>query len=80
MKSLENLNISLNELAVSYSQLPDHSDDLTDLSQEIKIFTRDAGGGIYFVIKTERWAFDSIEDFVDLLKDFQNRLNVVKND
>jgi hypothetical protein len=33
---------------------------------QIEIFTQDAGDGKFLVIKTERWAMDSIEDFDEL--------------
>lgn len=41
--------------------------------QSLHINTEDAGAGTYFVIKTERWAFDSIEELIDVLKDFEKR-------
>ena len=28
----------------------------------------DAGGGAFFIIETERWAFDSIDELVELLE------------
>jgi len=33
----------------------------------------------YFVIKTERWAFDDIDEFVSLLQDFKDRCLMAKN-
>lgn len=37
--------------------------------QFVNINIEDAGGGKFFVIETDRWAFDSIEEFIALLKD-----------
>ena len=42
---------------------------------EIDIETMDSGAGIYYVIKTDRWAIDSISELVELLKDFEKRIN-----
>lgn len=33
----------------------------------------------YFVIKTERWAFDNIEEMVALLEDFKKRIAPATN-
>ena len=41
----------------------------------ISIETEDCGGGIYFVIKTDRWAFDSIDDITNLINDFKRELD-----
>lgn len=41
--------------------------------QYLDIVVEDAGGGQYFAIKTDRWAFDKIDDLVVLLK--QVKLN-----
>lgn len=30
----------------------------SDIGQSIEVFTEDAGGGAYIVIKTDRWAID----------------------
>lgn len=39
--------------------------------QELDISIEDAGGGRYFVIKTNRWAFDSPQEVTDVLKEFE---------
>ena len=44
-------------------------------SQSIELSTEESGSGIYFVLKTERWAFDNIEEFIKILQDFQSRLS-----
>lgn len=35
--------------------------------QVITIKQEDAGGGPFWIIETDRWAFDSVEDLVELL-------------
>ena len=50
----------------------EYSDDL----QELVIEIGDAGAGAYYVIKTERWAFDEIDDLIILLNDFKKRANL----
>lgn len=37
----------------------------------IRIETEDCGAGGYFVIKTDRWAFDSIDEIINLINDFK---------
>lgn len=61
----------LEELTAIYSQ----EDDCCHLSdfgrQDIEISTHDGGGGgIYYTIKTDRWAFDSIEEITTLINNF----------
>lgn len=40
------------------------------------IKTCDAGGGTYYVLKTKRWAFESVEEISNVLNDFINRFNL----
>ena len=35
--------------------------------QQLEVTVEDAGGGKYLVIKTDRWAVDSVADFTALL-------------
>ena len=41
--------------------------------QFITIKTQNGGGGDYFVINTDRWAFDCIEDLVRILYEFKKK-------
>ena len=41
--------------------------------QDLVLSTEDCGGGNYFVLSTQRWAFDTIEEFIKLFKDFEMR-------
>lgn len=51
------------------------SDTNGHASQILELSTEEGGGGFYYVLKTERWAFDNIEEFVKILQDFQSRLS-----
>ena len=59
------------EITAKYYQ---DGDSLIVDEQEMEILTGDAGGGTYFIIKTERWAFDNIQELIDLLTDFKKRI------
>ena len=51
-----------------YVQEPD-SCDPSQMDQELRIMTDDAGGGSYIILKTDRWAIDrdEIQQFCDML-------------
>lgn len=46
--------------------------------QFITIKTQNGGGGDFFVIETQRWAFDCIEDLVRVLYQFKNKHDRIK--
>jgi hypothetical protein len=52
--------------AITFTQEGDTCSDGDDLF--LKVTLEDSGGGKYYVISTERWAFDSIEEIVQLLE------------
>lgn len=61
--------VIVDEIKVVFSQRQDSCADVDcGTSQSITIERIDAGAGMYYVIKTDRWAFDSIEEFVKLLR------------
>ena len=39
----------------------------------LEIFTRDGGGGPYFILKTDRWAFDDPDEVIDIIKEFMEQ-------
>jgi hypothetical protein len=55
------------QTAITFSQEGDDCDE-SENTQSIKIQSANAGAGDYYIISTERWAFDSIDEFVALLK------------
>ena len=46
--------------------------------QFITIKTQNGGGGDYFVINTDRWAFDCIENLVRILYEFKKKHDMIK--
>jgi hypothetical protein len=67
----------IEELTATYSQMADGNS--IDSQQLLVISSEDAGAGKYFVIKTERWAFDNIQELIDTLTDFENRNKQLNN-
>lgn len=65
--------LTLSSVSAEYLQQADDSSSNADI-QSLHINTEDAGAGIYFVIKTERWAFDSIDELINVLQDFQKKI------
>jgi len=66
--------ITLFTLQAEYTQDSDSNQD--DIGQSLNITYESSGGGYYYTIKTDRWAFDKIEDLRDILKDFDKRIKV----
>ena len=65
--------VGVTEVTVSYCQ---DGDSNSGAFQLLEVKTEDAGGGSFFVIKTERWAFDKIDDLINILNDFKKRINI----
>ena len=58
--------ILVNEIKVTLEQGPDDCGPAED--QILIVSMCDAGAGHYFVIETDRWAFDNIKDLIDKLE------------
>lgn len=54
--------------SMTLTQEPDACDSETADVQRIIATQEDGGGGAYWYISTGRWAFDSIDEFVDVLR------------
>ena len=65
--------MKVESMKIEYSQDAD-SCQSNDGAQLLEIETADSGGGVYYIIKTERWAIDDTKDLIKILKDFQKRL------
>jgi hypothetical protein len=63
------------EFKITFTQ---DKDCCTNDDQFITIKTQNGGGGDFFVIETQRWAFDSIEDLVRILYQFKNKHDRIK--
>jgi hypothetical protein len=65
--------VQVDTFELNYTQESDvHSDEMQTLSLSYE----DAGAGNYFVLKTDRWAFDSVQDLVDVLLNFKNKAEI----
>jgi hypothetical protein len=62
--------LTVGEIQVTYSQ---DADTWSDGSQDLKISFLPTEDGGYYVIETERWAFDSKEELIRILDDFISR-------
>ena len=68
--------VRVSEMKIDYTQ--DGDSVAGENIQFLTVEVTDAGAGCFFVIQTDRWAFDNIEQFVKILKDFQKRVGVKK--
>lgn len=57
---------TIQKLKIQFSQDADSVQE-HDIDQIIDIELVDAGAGRYFVINTDRWAFDSVEEMAKVL-------------
>lgn len=46
----------------------------SDIENQITIKAENAGAGFYYVIQTERWAFDDPKELIDLLESFRSKV------
>ena len=67
--------VAVNKVSVEYTQEADSSSDGLQL---LEVSTEDAGAGVYYILKTERWAFDNLNDLIKVLNDFEKRLSACR--
>ena len=65
--------IVINEISVNYSQVNENE---TDTDDNLKLSICHQGAGFYYVLESKRWAFNNIDELVEILKDFQAKANV----
>ena len=46
----------------------------SDDPQTLTLKTADGGGGKFFVLSTNRWAFSNVEELFTIINDFINRI------
>jgi hypothetical protein len=63
----------IEEISITYSQ---ECDESSQDWQSIKMFTNDNGAGKFIVFETERWAIDSIDEFIEILNDFKLKAGI----
>jgi len=73
-------NFEIGDVKATYYQEGDTNSDTPSGDNIITFEMEGIGFDMgYFVIKTERWAFDDIDEFVSLLQDFKDRCLMAKN-
>lgn len=67
---------AVNRISVEYIQEADnYKEDSAD--NTLTIGTEPGG---YFYISTKRWAFDNIEELINILNDFKNKVKFAENE
>lgn len=67
---------AVNKMSVEYIQDSDNYKD-NDIENILTIGTEPGG---YFYISTKRWAFDSIEELINILNDFKNKVKFAEDE
>lgn len=62
----------LYKINAQYIQEPDNYAPDESIDNILEIGTEPGG---YFYIKTNRWAFDDIEELISILQDFKNKID-----
>ena len=62
--------IIVSEIKLTYSQENENNNSIIDT---LEVSTDTQGDGFYFIIKTDRWAFEKVDDLVKVLNDFKNK-------
>lgn len=68
------------EFKVVYSQDNDCMDEDQVNGQFLDIKIENGGGGDFYVMSTNRWAFEKIEDLVQILQQFIEKHNKIRID
>ena len=65
--------ILLDEVSATYMQDNDCVESSDD-PQTLTLKTADGGGGKFFVLSTNRWAFSNVDELFTVINDFINRI------
>jgi len=58
---------------------PVNQDPENDGYNFLEIETTNGGGGTFFVMKTKRWAFDNVQEMIDIINDFVEKSKFIKD-
>ena len=77
----DNNKITIGDLTTTYIQEKDccDSSNIDEYYQELKFSVDDGGGGPFFILETNRWAFSNINEISNIFNDFNNKANIVNN-
>ena len=65
------------EFKVTFAQ---DADCASTEDQFLTIKTDNGGGGDFFVIETERWAFDSVDELIEIFNKFKEKHEKIKEE
>ena len=71
--------MSNNLLTFSYFFVINFNKKITYKDQFLTIKTQNGGGGDFYIIETERWAFDNIPELVTTLMRFYTKHKLIKS-
>jgi len=74
MESKDN-EAELSSVKLTFTQDDDSYQSTRKGYQQLDITLDNAGGGLFYAIKTERWSFDDIDELINLLKRVQPLLS-----
>jgi predicted nuclease of restriction endonuclease-like (RecB) superfamily len=63
----------VSKITIKYSQENEIEEDADD---NLEITIDHLGGGFYYVINTKRWAFNDIDELINVLNDFKSKANI----
>ena len=69
----EGSEVAITEIAVTYSQV---NEETEDEDNHLKLSILHQGAGFYYVMQTERWAFNNIAELDQVLADFKAKANI----
>ena len=67
-----NDDLVINKVTVNYCT----ESDIDDSDNELELSITHQGAGFYYVMKTERFAFDDIDFLIKILQDFKEKANI----
>jgi hypothetical protein len=70
-------NLLSQTLEITFTQ---EADCCTLEEQYLNIKTDNGGGGDFYVIETKRWAFDTVEEIIELLNQFKEKHLKIKEE
>lgn len=65
--------VVMNKITVNYSQSNEINSDIDD---NLKLSISNQAAGFYFVMKTYRWAFNDIDELIEILNDFKSKAKI----
>lgn len=69
----EGSEIVVSKVEITYTQIVEDEQDKDD---HLKLSIKSQGHGFYYVMETERWAFNDIAELNQLLADFKAKANI----